>query len=115
MDRTFVITAAFDRQWKSMDLSDEDLRRLEQEILHNPQIGKVMQGTGGLRKMRFAFEGRGKSGSIRVTYVDFVVFETIYLIYAYPKNEKDNLSKDECNNIKKMIDAIGKAMKEGSL
>lgn len=47
-----------------------------------------MQGTGGLRKVRFALENRGKSGSVRVVYVDFVVYETIYLITAYTKNEK---------------------------
>ena len=41
-----------------------------------------MQGTGGLRKVRFALENRGKSGSVRVVYVDFVVYETIYLITA---------------------------------
>lgn len=59
-----------------------------------------MQGTGGLRKVRFAIENRGKSGSIRVVYVDFVIYETIYLISAYSKNEKDNLSKAERNAIK---------------
>ena len=47
-----------------------------------------MQGTGGLRKMRFAFEGAGKSGSVRECYVDFVIHETVYLITVYPKNKK---------------------------
>lgn len=112
MNRLFVMTAQFDKQWKSMGLTDDDLRRLQEEILANPKVGEVIQGTGRLRKMRFAFEGRGKSGSARVTYVDFVLFETIYLIYAYPKNEKDNLTKEERNNIKKMIDAIEKALEQ---
>lgn len=110
MYRTFVLTAEFDRQWKNMSLTDDDLRKLEEEILENPKIGAVMKGTGRLRKMRFAFEGRGKSGSIRVTYVDFTNYATIYLIYAYPKNEKDNLSKEERNEIKKLIDSIEKAL-----
>ena len=65
-----------------------------------------MQETGGLRKMQFPFEGRGKSGSARVTYVDFVVYEVIYLIFAYPKSEKDNLTKAERNAMKKVIAAI---------
>lgn len=56
--------------------------------------------------MRFAFQNRGKSGSSRVLYVDFVVAETIYLIFAYPKNEKDNLTDEERNNIKKLIDRL---------
>lgn len=56
--------------------------------------------------MRFAFQNNGKSGSTRVLYVDFVVAETIYLIFAYPKNEKDNLTNEERNNIKKLIDQL---------
>lgn len=74
--------------------------------MKNPQIGSVMRGTGKLRKMRFALPHRGKSGSSRVLYVDFVIAETIYLIFAYPKNEKDNLTDEERNAIKKMIERI---------
>lgn len=110
MQRKFVMTAEFDRQWKAMHLDDNDLNRLQQEILNNPKIGSVIRGTGRLRKMRFAFEGKGKSGSARVTYVDFVVYDTVYLIYAYPKSEKDNLTPMECNEIKKMIDRIEQAL-----
>ena len=55
--------------------------------------------------MRFALD-KGKSGGSRVTYVDFVIHEVIYLIYAYPKNEKDNLTKEERNQMKKLITAI---------
>ncbi len=65
-----------------------------------------MRGTGGVRKMRFAFEDRGKSGSARVIYVDFEVYEKIYLITAYPKNEKDNLSAQERNEIHRLIDIL---------
>lgn len=106
MDREFVMTDQFDKQWKAMGLDDNDLRRLQYEILANPQSGVVMRGTGGLRKMRFAFEGKGKSGSSRVTYVDFLMYETVYLIHAYPKSEKDNLSQEERNKVKKMIALI---------
>ena len=88
-----------------MGLDDSDLAKLQDQLVKNPQIGAVMQGTGGLRKMRFALD-KGKSSGSRVTYVDFVVHEVIYLIYAYPKNEKDNLSKEERNQMKKLIAAI---------
>lgn len=62
------------------------------ELLSNPSGYPVIKGTGGLRKIRFSFENEGKSGGVRVCYVDFVVEETIYLITVYPKSEKDNLS-----------------------
>ena len=100
----------FDKQWRDMGLDDKDLQQLQIQLLMNPQLGKVIKGTGKLRKMRFALPGRGKSSSSRVLYVDFVVAETIYLIFAYPKNEKDNLTDEECYNIKKLIDKIEKTL-----
>ena len=106
MQRTFIILPEFDKNWKSMGLSDEDHRRLENLILQNPEAGALMQGTGGLRKLRFALDNRGKSGSARVCYVDFIIQETVFLITAYPKNEKENLSKAERNTIHKLIEAL---------
>ena len=88
----------FDKQWREMGLDDNDLQNLQVELLKNPQIGNVIRGTGKLRKMRFAF------------HVDFVVAETIYLIFAYPKNEKDNLTDAERNNIKKLIDRLEQSL-----
>lgn len=110
MKRKFVIMPVFEKQWKSMGLNDNDLQHLQIQLLENPQAGKVIKGTGKLRKLRFALPDRGKSGSSRVLYVDFVFAETIYLIFAYPKNEKDNLTDEECNNIKKLIDIIEKSL-----
>ena len=103
MTRTFIQTKEFSSNWERLGFRDDDLRRLELDIMSDPSKYPVMQGTGGLRKARFAFENQGKSGGVRVCYVDFVIKETIYLITIYPKNEKDNLSKDERNEIKKMI------------
>lgn len=60
--------------------------------------------------MRFALENRGKSGSVRIIYVDFLVYEKLYLITAYPKNKKDNLSKAERNSIKQMIERLEKIL-----
>lgn len=72
-----------------------------------------MQGTGGVRKMRFAFEDRGKSGSARVIYVDFEVYDKIYLITAYPKNEKDSLTKEERNELRQLMDILKKQLEGG--
>ena len=113
MIRTFIKTDEFVKQWEKLGLTDEDLRKLELEILKNPQAGPVIRGTGGLRKLRFAYENKGKSGSTRICYVDYVIYETVYLITAYAKNEKDNLTESERNEIRKVIMAIGKQLQEG--
>ena len=112
MKREFIMLPEFDKRWKVIGLTDKDLKRLQSELLFNPEMGVVMQGTGGLRKMRFAYENRGKSGSVRVVYVDFCIYEKIYLISAYTKNEKDNLSKSERNQIKSKIELLEKVLKE---
>ena len=65
-----------------------------------------MQGTGGLRKVRFAFPNSGKSGSVRVCYIDIEGVLEIHLIDVFSKNEKDNLSKAERNQIKQIVEQI---------
>jgi len=114
INRTFIQTKEFSREWDSLGFNDEDLRHLELMLLQDPKLAPVMQGTGGLRKMRFAFEHRGKSGSTRICYVDFVFAETIYLITCYPKDKKDNLTKAERNAIKKIIQMLEKELKGDS-
>ena len=54
------MTAEFDRQWKAMHLDDNDLNRLQQEILNNPKIGSVIRGTGRLRKCGLPLREREK-------------------------------------------------------
>lgn len=101
----------FDKQWKAMGFSDKDLQALQEELTLDPGKGVLMQGTGGLRKIRVASDSQGKSGGARVCYVDFAACERIYLITAYSKNVKDNLSKEERNTIKSLISILGGAMK----
>jgi len=112
MTREFVMMPEFDRQWKNMGLGDDELSELHEILLKNPKAGKVIKGTKGLRKIRIAFEGQGKSGSGRAAYIDFTVHETIYLITAYPKKVKDNLSKAERNEIAKIIVRLEQGFKK---
>ena len=113
MTRAFVELPSFQKAWKELELTDKDLRRLQEELLADPLVGKVMQGTGGVRKMRFALEDRGKSGSVRVIYVDFLVYEKLYLLTAYSKNEKDNLTQAERNELKKLVEVLEAELNRG--
>lgn len=113
MKRTFVQTHEFSRHWDSLGFEDEELRNLEMQIMENPKRWPVVRGTGKLRKMRFAFPNRSKRNSVRVCYVDFDVYCVIFLITVYPKNEKDNLSDEECKEIKKFIDILEKELNIG--
>lgn len=113
LTRQCIHGTAFERGWKELGLTDEDLRRLQHELLQNPKVGDVMRGTGRLRKMRFSFEHHGKSGSTRICYVDFEVQEIIYLLAVFAKNEKENLSKAERNCLKKKMDILETSLQGG--
>ena len=114
MKRSFIELPIFKSRWEALGLNEKDLLRLQVELLADPKVGDVMQGTGGVRKMRFAFEHRGKSGGVRVIYVDFEVYEKIYLLTAYTKNEKENLTKKERNEIKQLIEVLEQQLRDHS-
>lgn len=97
---------AFEKAWEEMGLGDDELVHLQALLLQNPEAGAVMSGTSGARKIRIPMSGRGKSGGGRVIYVDLVISEKIYLLYAYPKSEKENLDKEELARIKALVESI---------
>lgn len=111
MTKTFIQTDEFSKNWEELGFNDDDLRKLELELLNNSQSGAVVRGTGRLRKMRFALPDRGKRGSVRICYVDFVIHEAIYLITVYPKTAKDNLTQAERNEIKRTIKLLEESLK----
>ncbi len=111
MTRLFVSLKEFDTLWKSIGFDDEDLRDVETFLIVKPQYGKVISGTGGLRKMRWALPGKGKSGGIRILYVDFPDQEVLYFISLIKKNEKENISKEDKNTISQIINSIEKNLR----
>ena len=108
MTREFVYTEPFRKCWKAMGLSEGDLKKLEEILLENPQLGDVIEGTGGARKMRIQIENRGKSGGGRMIYVDVFEKEKLYFLLAYPKNVQDNLTPDQKKQVRKLVEAIKK-------
>lgn len=108
MNRTFIEVPTFSRKWKELGLTDDNLRELQKILLDNPKAGDVIQGTGGLRKIRIPLDNTGKRGGGRVIYVDIEYKEIIYFINVYTKNEKDDLTEEE----KRAFKAVVKILKE---
>ena len=106
MLRTFIEVPLFTKRWKEIGLNDDDLLVLQIMLLKDPASGPVMEGTGGIRKVRFPIENRGKSSSVRVCYTDFEEYEVTYLITAFTKNEQENLSASEKAELKKLVKAL---------
>ncbi len=77
-------------------------------VANNPKCGEIVQGTGGVRKVRVGRGGRGKSGGGRVVYIHHDADHPVFLLAAFAKNEKANLSKAERNEMAKFVKMLFK-------
>jgi hypothetical protein len=101
----FVHTPTFANTAKGL-LSDDDLRQLEGVLATDPDAGTLEAGTGGIRKLRIALPGRGKSGSARVVYYFRRARGRIYLLLAFPKNAKAALTAAERKKLAALVERL---------
>jgi hypothetical protein len=101
----FVFLPSFERSAEGL-LSPEDVRALEHTLLANPRAGAVMRNTGGVRKVRAAIQGRGKSGSTRVVYLYVEVRSRVYLLLAFAKNEQANLTPEQEKRVSQLVQQL---------
>lgn len=106
MNRVFKEVPSFTTKWKSLGLTDEDLRTLQNILLKDPKIGDTISGTGGIRKVRIPIDNTGKRGGGRVIYIDIEIKECIYLLNVYAKNEQTDLTEREKKLLKKLVDVL---------
>ncbi|MCX5644028.1 MAG: type II toxin-antitoxin system RelE/ParE family toxin [Phycisphaerae bacterium] len=97
-----VETSVFTRQIRSL-LKDDEYQELQERLVINPLAGAVIRGSSGLRKIRWAIEGRGKSGGIRVIYYYVAPDDRIFMLVAYAKGAKENLTAKEVAALKKLV------------
>lgn len=100
----FVETSIFTKQIKEL-ATDDELKALQIELIAQPEKGDIIRETGGLRKVRMAVGNKGKSGSIRVLYI-LARADKIFLVLAYPKSEKDSLTREEKSKLKHLVQLL---------
>lgn len=107
MVRIFFQTQIFSKKIDSRG-GDALLRRIEEEILRNPEAGATVAGTGGVRKLRIEDpqRGKGKRGGYRVLYLDLPDCRETFLITLYGKDEADDLSSEAKKLISQIVAAI---------
>ena len=99
----FIESAAFTRRLPDV-LDDDAFAELQSYLMLHPGAGAVIQGTGGLRKLRWAASGRGKRGGARVVYYHVDAEAQVWLLLIYAKNTKDDLSPAEKRLLKQLLE-----------
>ena len=97
-----IETSVFTRQVQKL-LSDEEYRRLQMELSSRPDMGVIIPGSGGLRKVRWGLHGRGKRGGVRVIYYWAVEQKRLFMLLIYPKNIRDDLSPAQLKMLKQIV------------
>src|SRR6266700_4162576 len=91
-----VETPEFLAETRSL-MDDEDRELLVEYLAYNPIAGDLVAGTGGVRKLRWALQGRGKRGGARVIYFYYDADLPLFALTAYAKSERADLSQEERN------------------
>ena len=106
MKAVFVELPAFER-YRADYLDDEAFRALQDELMKNPSAGDVIEGTGGLRKVRFADgrRGKGKRGGLRIIYFWWDGKNQFWLFTLYGKDEAADLTPAQRAQLKVMLKA----------
>lgn len=100
--RLFVEIRNFQKQLEAQN-NKELLRQIQNEILKTPLAGDLVEGSGGLRKLRVGGKGKGKSGGYRVIFLDLPSKERVYLIDFYAKGEKENITAEDKAAMRKLV------------
>ena len=103
MKSLFVESSIFEK-YRELYLSDDEYRLFQADLMVNPKQGDVIQGTGGLRKVRVASKGKGKRGGSRVIYYYLDDKRRFYLLTIYSKNEVTNLTADQKKQLKEFLE-----------
>lgn len=104
MKAIFLELPPFERHRQTY-LNDESFRGLQKVLMANPEAGDVIEGTGGLRKLRYADEkrGKGKRGGLRILYFWWQAGTQFWLFTVYNKNEMDDLTADQRKILKDLL------------
>lgn len=98
----FIEDPDFEKRRRGL-LNDDELFELMKWLAINPGAGKVIPGSGGLRKMRWAAKSRGKRGGARVIYFWWVANDRILLLDIYAKSDQEDLSADQIRKLKRKV------------
>lgn len=102
---SIVETSAFIKRAEKI-VTDDELDNIKELLAENPEIGDLIRGSGGIRKVRVAAQQKGKSGGARVIYYFYNETIPLFLLDIYAKSEKIDLKKTELEALRKITEKI---------
>ena len=97
----FIETTIFTREIQRL-LPDDEYKKLQHDLMLRPNAGKLIKGSGGLRKIRWQLPGEGKRGGLRIIYY-WDQPEIIYMLFPYKKTEQEDLTAAQVETLKKLV------------
>lgn len=101
----FTETHRFTKRMANL-LTDEEYAKLQGDLCNEPEMGAIIKGGGGIRKMRLSFGKRGKRGGARIIYYWAVNREKIIMLDIYAKNEKADLTHTELKDLSDLLRSL---------
>jgi mRNA-degrading endonuclease RelE of RelBE toxin-antitoxin system len=98
----FIETPIFTQELKGL-LSDEEYRAIQLALVFRPEQGALIPRSGGLRKMRWRMGGKGKRGGVRLIYYWDKPAATVYMLFIYPKSEREDLTASQLRILSKLV------------
>ena len=98
-----IETPTFTKRVKEI-LSEEEYRLFQIKLIGDPGVGNIIQGSGGIRKIRWSGSGRGKRGGSRILYYWYNNQGLVLLLFIFKKNEKDDLTKSQLKALKTIVE-----------
>ena len=86
-------------------LSEDEYHLFQISLIEKPDAGRVIQGSGGIRKIRWSGSGRGKRGGSRILYYWYNEQDVLMMLFIFRKNEIDDLNKDQLNKLRKIVES----------
>lgn len=98
-----IETSAFTKRINTL-LNDNTYRELQNHLIDMPNVGVLIRNSGGIRKIRWGGKGHGKRGGVRIIYYWANKHHQIFMLYAFAKNERVDLTKDQLLKLQKAVE-----------
>ncbi len=103
IEMVIIETSVFTRLIQEL-MDDDNYAELQKALVQKPDAGDLITGSGGLRKVRWKIQGKGKSGGVRIIYYWMTTDDQIWMLYGYAKSKKEDLTKQQLKTLRDIVE-----------